>query len=119
LHTRNELDVSVNLRETNVGPLKSGDHRVHHALLPRPIVSLECCATVHVHWYTALANQYGALAKRAVTSLHESADLRGEIVTCSLMSPVKGPQWIHTLLVARQNDMAETRSKTRRTREIA
>lgn len=95
-------DVSIDSREPNVGPLKAGHHRVHHAPLPRPIVSLERRATVHVYWYTAFANHYGTLAKRAVTSFHEGTDLRGEIVTCSLMSPVKSLQWEHALLMACQ-----------------
>ncbi len=85
------LDENVDSREANVGPFESGDHRIHHTSLPRPIVGLERHTTIHIHRYTALANQHGTLAKRAVTSFHEGADLRGEIITCSLMTPVESP----------------------------
>jgi hypothetical protein len=51
------VNVSNDPCEAKVGPLKIGIHHDHRAPLARPIIGLECRATVHVHWYTALANQ--------------------------------------------------------------
>jgi hypothetical protein len=80
---------SEDIRKTNVGPLECGDHCVHHAPLPLPIIGLERCASIHVHRHAALANKHGTLAKRAITGLHEGADLRGEIVTCPPVPPME------------------------------
>jgi hypothetical protein len=94
-----------NIREANVGTLEGGYYGVHHAPLPRPIVGPECCATIHVHRHAAFPNKHGTLAKRAVTGLHEGTNLCGEIVTGSLVAPVKSLEWVHTLSTTRQQNV--------------
>jgi len=106
VNSRAESD-AVNIREADIGPLETSDHRVHHAPLPAPVVSLERCATVHIHRYAALANNYRTLAKGAVTSFHESADLGGEIITCSLLTPVESFERVHALTLTYQIGVAK------------
>lgn len=98
---------AVNVREADVGPLEASDHRVHHAPLPAPVIGLERCTNIHIHRYAALANNYRTLAKRAVTCFRESADLGGEIITCSLLTPEESFERVHALTMAYQISVAK------------
>jgi hypothetical protein len=95
------------IREANVGTLEGDYHGIHHALLPRPIIGLECRATIHVHGHAAFPKKHGTLPKRAVTGLHEGTNLCGEIVTGSLVAPVKSFEWVRTLSTTRQKNVTE------------
>src|SRR6266850_274492 len=106
------------MREADIGPFETSNHRIHHAPLPRPVVGPERRAVIHVHWYTALANDYGSLAKRAIASFHEIADLGGGTITCSRLSPVESIEIVRALLVAYHISVAKA-GATLRTREIA
>jgi hypothetical protein len=96
-----------NAREADVGPLQAGDHRIHHAPLPRPVAALERSAAIHVHRDTALPNEHGPLADGAVRSLRDGTDLCGEVVSRTLLPPVERLDRVNTLSRTSQHIAAQ------------
>ena len=62
---------------------------------------------IHVHGYTAFANNYGTFPERAVTSLHKGAYLRGKIIASSFLAPVECLEWVYALFLVCENGAAE------------